>query len=60
MKDAVSCCQLAGVEPPQSAFNLGDVTLASVSPMPPEPQDNIVSPLVVFFFMKLNSWGYKF
>lgn len=47
MKDAVACCQLAGVEPPQSAFSqLGDVTLDSVCNSPVEPEDITVS---IFF-----------
>lgn len=44
MKDAVSCCQLAGVEPPQSAYNeQGDVTLDSVPSSPVEQQEITVS-----------------
>lgn len=42
MKDAVACCKLAGVEPPQSAFNHGEVTLESVTPVSKESQDNMV------------------
>ncbi|KAK6633139.1 hypothetical protein RUM43_012883 [Polyplax serrata] len=41
MKDAVACCKLAGVEPPQSAFNHGEVTLESVTPVSKESQDNM-------------------
>lgn len=42
MKDAVTCCELAGVEPPESALTLEDVTVDAV-PFHQDSHDNVVS-----------------